>query len=258
MADEQNTPEFGTNSWIVEEMYRDYLADPSSVAESWQDFFSDYQPQGNRQARAATVTAAATATEPTPAPAAAPSPEANGQTTLPEGAQQIRGVASAIAENMNASRTMPTATSIRDVPAKLLEVNRKIINNQLGRTRGGKVSFTHLIGWAIVRGLHAMPVMTSTYYESEGKGYVRRPDQVNLGLAVDVERKDGSHTLLVPNIKGVTTMTFDQFFAGYEEAVRRIKTNKLEPELFADTTVTLTNPGTVGTVGSVPRLMPGQ
>ena len=256
MADEQSTPEFGTNSWIVEEMYRDYIADPSSVAESWQDFFSDYRPQGGRQARAATVTAAATPAEPTPVPA--PPAAANGQTTVPEGAQQIRGVASAIADNMNASRTMPTATSIRDVPAKLLEVNRKIINNQLSRTRGGKVSFTHLIGWAIVRGLHAMPVMTSTYYEADGKSFVRRPDQVNLGLAVDVEKKDGSRTLLVPNIKGVTTMTFDQFFAGYEEAVRRIKTNKLDPELFADTTVTLTNPGTVGTVGSVPRLMPGQ
>ena len=160
---------------------------------------------------------------------------------------------------MNLSRSMPTATSLREVPAKLLEVNRKIINNQLGRTRGGKVSFTHLIGWAIVRAVSQMPVMTSTYFEGEGgKGYVLRPDQVNLGLAVDVERKDGSHTLLVPNVKGVVQMTFDEFFRGYEEIVRRVKTNKLDTALFADTTITLTNPGTVGTVGSVPRLMPGQ
>ena len=46
---------------------------------------------------------------------------------------------------------VPTATSFREVPAKLLEVNRRIINGYLGRTRGGKVSFTHLIGYAIVR-----------------------------------------------------------------------------------------------------------
>ncbi len=256
MADQHSTPEFGTNSWIVEEMYRDYLEDPTSVAESWRDFFSDYQPPGRSQGRAATATAPAPA--PAPAPPRTPAPQSNGHAEIPEGAQPIRGVASTIAENMNASRAMPTATSIREVPAKLLEVNRKIINNQLGRTRGGKVSFTHLIGWAVVRALHSMPVMTSTYYEVDGKGYVRRPDQVNLGLAVDVERKDGSRTLLVPNIKGVTTMTFDEFFHTYEDAVRRIKSNRLDPELFAGTTVTLTNPGTVGTVGSVPRLMPGQ
>ena len=260
MVDEQTTPEFGTNSWIVEEMYRDYLADPSSVAESWRDFFSDYRPGGG--AAAGTVTAPSRRDAP-PAPREQPAPAAdrgssNGKVELPEGAQPIRGVASTIAENMNASRAMPTATSLRDVPAKLLEVNRRIINNQLARTRGGKVSFTHLIGWAVVRGLDAMPVMTSSYHEADGKGYVRRPDQVNLGLAVDVERKDGSRTLLVPNIKGVTTMAFEEFFRSYEEVVRRIKTNKLDPDLFADTTVTLTNPGTVGTVGSVPRLMPGQ
>ncbi len=258
MADQQSPPDFGTNSWIVEEMYRDFLADPSSVAESWRDFFSDYEPAGRSFERGSTATATAAAAT-APAPAKAPAaPSGNGEVAIPEDAHQIRGVASTIAENMNASRTMPTATSLRDVPAKLLEVNRKILNNQLSRTRGGKVSFTHLIGWAIVRGLQAMPVLTSTYYEADGKGFVRRPDQVNLGLAVDVERKDGSRTLLVPNIKGVTTMTFDEFFHGYEEVVRRIKSNKLDPELFAGTTVTLTNPGTVGTVGSVPRLMPGQ
>jgi 2-oxoglutarate dehydrogenase E1 component len=264
VTDQQSTPEFGTNSWIVEEMYRDYLTDPSSVAESWRDFFSDYQPPGQsrQNPRGATATAPVAAAQPEAAPAAAPAPTAdaagNGQVAVPEGATQIRGVASTIAENMNASRSMPTATSIRDVPAKLLEVNRRIINNQLGRTRGGKVSFTHLIGWAVVRALATHPVMTATYYEVDGKGYVRRPDSVNLGLAVDVERKDGGRTLLVPNIKDVTTLEFEQFFRAYEEIIRRVKSNKLDPQLFAETTVTLTNPGTVGTIGSVPRLMPGQ
>jgi 2-oxoglutarate dehydrogenase E1 component len=263
MADQQATPEFGTNSWIVEEMYHDFLADPSSVAESWREFFSDYEPAGRPAGRAGTTTAerqsapAAPAAPATPAPAPE-SASPNGHGELPEDAQPIRGVASTIAQNMNASRSMPTATSIRDIPAKLLEVNRRIVNNQLQRTRGGKVSFTHLIGWAIVRALDTIPAMTSTYYEVDGKGYVRRPEQVNLGLAVDVERKDGSRTLLVPNLKGVTTMDFSEFFHIYEDIIRRIKANKLDPEMFAGTTVTLTNPGTVGTVGSVPRLMPGQ
>ena len=262
MADEQSTPEFGTNSWIVEEMYRDYLSDPSSVAASWQEFFSDYEPPGRAAAHGTTVTATATAPahapEAVPAAAGEQAEATNCKVELPEGAAPLRGVASTIAENMNASRSMPTATSIRNVPAKLLEVNRKIINNQLSRTRGGKVSFTHIIGWAIVRALDAVPNMTSSYHEADGRPHVRHPEQVNLGLAVDVERKDGTRTLLVPNIKGVMTMHFEEFFRGYEEVVRKIKSNKLSPELFADTTVTLTNPGTVGTIGSVPRLMPGQ
>ncbi|MPZ73378.1 MAG: multifunctional oxoglutarate decarboxylase/oxoglutarate dehydrogenase thiamine pyrophosphate-binding subunit/dihydrolipoyllysine-residue succinyltransferase subunit [Nitriliruptorales bacterium] len=259
MAEQQETPEFGTNSWIVEEMYRDYLADPSSVAESWQDFFSDYEPPGqSRQSGATATKTAKVKTAPPQAASTASPPAPNGQADVPEGAQPIRGVASTIAENMNLSRSMPTATSIRNVPAKLLEVNRRIINNQLARTRGGKVSFTHIIGWAIVKGVTALPVMTSTYYDVDGKGYVRRPDSVNLGLAVDVERKDGTRTLLVPNIKDVAVLEFEQFFREYEEVIRRIKSNKLDADLFADTTLTLTNPGTVGTIGSVPRLMPGQ
>ena len=238
-------------------MYRDYLTDPSSVAESWRDFFSDYEPPGQSRQNPRRAEPAAPVRMAPPAPAAPLDRPDNGHGSIPEGAQPIRGVASTIAENMNASRSMPTATSIRDVPAKLLEVNRRILNNQLGRTRGGKVSFTHLIGWAIVRAIAAYPAMTSTYYEVDGKGYVRRPDSVNLGLAVDVERKGGARTLLVPNIKDVMTLEFEQFFRAYEEIIRRVKTNKLDPELFADTTVTLTNPGTVGTIGSVPRLMPG-
>ncbi|MBA2530313.1 MAG: multifunctional oxoglutarate decarboxylase/oxoglutarate dehydrogenase thiamine pyrophosphate-binding subunit/dihydrolipoyllysine-residue succinyltransferase subunit, partial [Euzebyales bacterium] len=182
----------------------------------------------------------------------------DGKAEPPPQAKPLRGVASVIAENMNASRTMPTATSIRVVPAKLLEVNRTIVNNQMRRTRGGKISFTHVIGWAIVKAMDLTPVMASSYHEVDGKAYVRRPEHVNLGLAVDVERKDGSRTLLVPNIKAADTLDFAGFFRAYEEVIRRIKGNDLAPELFADTTCTLTNPGTVGTIGSVPRLLPGQ
>ncbi|HWH32522.1 MAG TPA: multifunctional oxoglutarate decarboxylase/oxoglutarate dehydrogenase thiamine pyrophosphate-binding subunit/dihydrolipoyllysine-residue succinyltransferase subunit, partial [Egibacteraceae bacterium] len=245
------------------------LADPSSVAESWQEFFSDYTPsweaggtRGITPSQAATAAPARpAAAQPAQAPAKAPAakaaaPEGNGQ--APDGATQIRGVAATIAQNMQESLAVPTATSIRVVPAKLLEVNRTIVNNQLRRTRGGKVSFTHLIGWAVVKAMAEMRVMTSSYHEADGKAYVHRPEHFNLGLAVDVERKDGGRTLLVPNIKQADALDFAGFFRAYEDVIRKIKANELSPELFADTTATLTNPGTVGTVGSVPRLMPGQ
>jgi 2-oxoglutarate dehydrogenase E1 component len=243
MSDETSSkPQFGANYWVVDEMYRAYVADPESVGASWREFFSDYTP-----AREAPPRDGAGRPE---APAA---PE-----TAPADATPLRGVARTIAENMQQSLGVPTATSIRVVPAKLLEVNRQIVNNQLRRTRGGKVSFTHLIGWAVVRGLLRVPAMTSVYTEVEGRGHVRTADHVNLGLAMDVERPDGSRTLLVPNIKRVDEQDFAGFFAAYEDAVRRVRAGDLDPEMFAGTTATLTNPGTVGTVGSVPRLMPGQ
>ncbi|HEX8803854.1 MAG TPA: multifunctional oxoglutarate decarboxylase/oxoglutarate dehydrogenase thiamine pyrophosphate-binding subunit/dihydrolipoyllysine-residue succinyltransferase subunit, partial [Acidimicrobiales bacterium] len=162
--------------------------------------------------------------------------------------------------NMEASLTVPTATSFRDVPAKLLEVNRRVINGYLGRTRGGKVSFTHIIGYAIVRAIaDAVPVMSSTYVEGDdGKPRVVRHEHVNLGLAVDVEKADGSRTLLVPVIREADTKDFRGFWATYEELIRKVRSNKLTPDDFAGATVTLTNPGTIGTVQSVPRLMAGQ
>src|SRR5213076_1788282 len=81
---------------------------------------------------------------------------------------------------------------------------------------------------------------------------------VGLGLAVDVEKADGSRTLLVPCIKDADTLDFSAFHAAYEELIRKVRNNKVGPDDFAGTTMTLTNPGTIGTVQSVPRLMPGQ
>jgi multifunctional 2-oxoglutarate metabolism enzyme len=248
MARQADSPKFGTNIWVVDEMYREYLADPDSVGESWKEFFSDYTP-----AAPAAPAVDGEDTKRRPAPAAK---DADGE--IPEGAKQLRGVASTIAANMQHSLGMPTATSIRVVPAKLLEVNRRILNNQLRRTRGGKVSFTHIIGWAVVQAMREVPAMTSTYHEAGGKGYVHRPEHLNLGLAIDVERPDGSRTLLVPNIKEADELNFAEFFASYEDVIRRVRANQLDPEMFAATTATLTNPGTIGTVGSVPRLMAGQ
>ena len=177
-----------------------------------------------------------------------------------EGATPLRGAAGRIVANMEASLGVPTATSVRVVPAKLLEVNRTIINNQLGRTTGGKVSFTHLIGYAVVRSLVAVPAMNAAFVaDADGKGTpgVLRHDHVGLGLAVDVEKGSG-RTLLVPCIADADRRDFRGFVSAYEELVRKIHTNKIAPDDFAGTTVTLTNPGTLGTVQSVPRLMPGQ
>jgi 2-oxoglutarate dehydrogenase E1 component len=161
---------------------------------------------------------------------------------------------------MTASLDVPTATSFREVPAKLLEVNRKVINGYLGRTRGGKVSFTHLIGYAVVRAIaDHLPVMNSSFAtDADGKPQVVRNPHVNLGLAVDHERSDGTRTLLVPVIKAADALDFRGFWGAYEELIRKVRSNKLSPDDFAGTTVSLTNPGTIGTRQSVPRLMPGQ
>jgi 2-oxoglutarate dehydrogenase E1 component len=159
---------------------------------------------------------------------------------------------------MTASLALPTATSVRSIPAKLLVDNRIVINNHLGRGRGGKVSFTHLIGFAMLRALAGVPVMNHSYAEADGKPAVTRPEHVSLGLAIDVAGRDGSRQLLVPNIKGAEKLDFRQFWMAYEDVVRRARSGKLTVEDYAGTTITLTNPGTIGTEHSVPRLMPGQ
>jgi multifunctional 2-oxoglutarate metabolism enzyme len=159
---------------------------------------------------------------------------------------------------MAASLAVPTATSVRPIPAKLLVDNRIVINNHLSRGRGGKVSFTHLIGYAIVRALAIAPEMNFSFAEVDGKPVLVQPDHVNLGLAIDVRKDDGSRQLLVPSIKSAETMDFHQFWMAYEEVIRKARTGKLTVDDFAGTTISLTNPGTIGTEHSVPRLMPGQ
>jgi 2-oxoglutarate decarboxylase len=172
--------------------------------------------------------------------------------------ERLRGAAARTAANMAASLTVPIATSVRAIPAKLLIDNRIVINNHLGRGRGGKVSFTHLIGYAVVRALAAHPEMNSSFAEAEGRPTLVRPEHVNLGLAIDVQKSDGSRQLLVPSIKGAEAMDFRQFWVSYEDVVRRARAGKLTVDDFAGTTISLTNPGTIGTEHSIPRLMAGQ
>jgi len=272
---------YGPNAWLVEEMYEAYLSDPTSVSESWREFFADYRSPSHTEEPVVSRTGILDALV-TPPPAAAPSAVAVPQ--VPKASQApptptapvrgpvvggvagpeptpLRGAAARIAENMRQSLSVPTATSVHPIPAKLLEVNRQIINNQLARTTGGKVSFTHLIGWAVVRGLQAVPALNSTFVadiDGEGTPGVLRHEHIGLGLAVDVEKADGSRTLLVPCVARADTFEFVTFLHAYEDVVRKVRTNKLSPDDFAGVTVTITNPGTLGTTQSVPRLMPGQ
>ncbi len=287
--------EFGPNVGLIDEMYRKYLDDPGSVSEAWREFFAENEPdrepaaepakapageaEGGVQADGGQAAGEAAPARPQDAPArpqdaparpqqapARPQEGADGkparepqpQAAGEERVQPLRGAAARIVEAMEASRAVPTATSVRTVPAKLLEVNRSVLNGHLRRRQGGKVSFTHIIAYAVVKALQAVPVMTSMYREVDGKPHAVRPEHVNLGLAVDTRRPDGSRTLLVPNIKQADTLDFGAFLRAYEEIIAKVKANKLTVEDFAGTTLTITNPGTIGTVLSVPRLMAGQ
>jgi len=170
----------------------------------------------------------------------------------------LRGIPAATAKNMNASLDVPTATSVRTVPVKLLWDNRIVINNHLARARGGKVSFTHLIGYALVRALKSMPEMNNSFAEVDGKPTLVTPAHINLGLAIDQQKPDGTRLLVVPSIKGCESMDFAGFWTAYEEMIRKARDNKLTMDDYGGTTISLTNVGGLGTNNSVPRLMPGQ
>ena len=241
---------YGPNVWLIDEMYKEYKERPASLSESWREFFSDYEPSAGR----AVAPGAAAAEPAAAAPAvrvAAPEP------TVPA-ATPLRGPAARLVENMERSLKMPTATTVRTLPVKLLEENRRLLNEHLADAVGGKVSFTHILAWAVVRALAAMPGMRAIFTEIDGAPHKLQPEAINLGLAVDIQRKDGTRALVVPSIKHAETLEFAAFFAAYNDLIRRSQSNALTPDDFADTTATLTNPGMLGTTQSVPRLMAGQ
>ena len=261
--------EFGTNSWLVEEMYERYRDDSDSVSTTWQEFFSDYRSTG-----AATPSNSAEKIVPVLSKPIAPvksEPMTNVEVPKPRvikpveiiadgPAELIRGVAAVIATNMEQSLGVPTATSFRNVPAKLLEVNRRVINNYRARTGQGKVSFTHIIGYAVVRAIaDAMPNLKNSFLrDADGKPMLQKHAHVNLGLAVDVDKGEGQRALVVPVLRFGDTLDFAGFVLAYEEIIRKVRANKLTVEDFQGANVSLTNPGTIGTVQSVPRLMPTQ
>ncbi|WP_211368028.1 multifunctional oxoglutarate decarboxylase/oxoglutarate dehydrogenase thiamine pyrophosphate-binding subunit/dihydrolipoyllysine-residue succinyltransferase subunit [Microbacterium rhizomatis] len=205
----------------------------------------------------ARTTAKPAAPQPIPAQAPAAAP-ARGESSEEDSVTPLRGMTKTLAANMDESLSVPTATSVRTVPAKLMIDNRIVINNHMSRTRGGKVSFTHLIGWAIIQALKEFPSQNVFYAEVDGKPSVVAPAHINLGIAIDLPKPDGTRALMVPSIKRADTLTFGEFLSSYEDLVTRARTNKLTAADFQGTTISLTNPGGIGTVHSVPRLMKGQ
>jgi 2-oxoglutarate decarboxylase len=260
--------QFGLNEWLVEEVYDQFLANPSAVDSSWREFFADYRsaPNGdNSQASRTTVSAPpeqpptndATTKNPT-AVQAESQHDLHTRQDVQDSATPLRGAAARVVANMETSLELPTASSVRAIPAKLLVDNRIVINNHLRYTHGGKISFTHLIGYAVVCALADYPQMNRHYTtDDRGKPVVVTPEHVNLGLAIDL-KSDKGRDLVVASIKGCEGMTFVQFWQGYEDIIRKAREGNLTAEDLAATTISLTNPGTIGTNHSVPRLMFGQ
>ncbi|HET6626588.1 MAG TPA: multifunctional oxoglutarate decarboxylase/oxoglutarate dehydrogenase thiamine pyrophosphate-binding subunit/dihydrolipoyllysine-residue succinyltransferase subunit, partial [Nocardioidaceae bacterium] len=211
--------------------------------------------QAAKRADAAPAQPASRTSNPVPKePEPAAKPEVSDEPEL----TVLRGAPARTVQNMDASLTVPTATSVRSVPVKLLIDNRIVINNHLSRARGGKVSFTHIIGYALIKALGQMPEMNNGFDVIDGKPNLIRPKHINLGLAIDMQKPDGTRQLLVPSIKAAESMDFAAFWTAYEEIVRKARNNKLAVSDFQGTTISLTNPGTIGTNHSVPRLMKGQ
>ncbi len=245
------------NSWLEDELFHQYSHDRQAVDGSWSQVFDSnghtLPPANGGPASSAATAVAEPQASRHPVPQTPSVPISAGDQLVP-----LRGPALRIAENMTASLTMPVATSQRAMPVKVMDENRRLINQQRSATGQSKISYTHLVAWAIVRSIEKVPAMNQAYSETgEGSFRVTR-NHVNLGLAVDVEGKEGSRSLKVPSVKNAQAMTFAQFLAAYDDLVKRARSNKLTVADFEGTTVSLTNPGTVGTVGSIPRLMPGQ
>ena len=240
---------FGANTWFVESLHKQYEQKPDEVSEQWKNFFGDVDNKNKPNGEKTTET---TGFLTLPKNIEMPKPGKDDEVKV------IAGSAQRILDNMNSSLTIPVATSQRTIAVKLLEENRIIINQHLQRKNEGKISFTHLISWAILKGISKIPSMNNGFTIIDGKPNIIIRKNVNLGLAIDIERKDGTRSLLVPNIKAANKLNFKEFWKAYEDIVVRSRKGTIDPAEFLGTTVTLTNPGTIGTVSSIPRLMIGQ
>ncbi|MDO4665719.1 MAG: multifunctional oxoglutarate decarboxylase/oxoglutarate dehydrogenase thiamine pyrophosphate-binding subunit/dihydrolipoyllysine-residue succinyltransferase subunit [Actinomycetaceae bacterium] len=277
---------------VIAQMRQKYDADPASVPADWQEYFkaivalekqedpgpdAKTQPAGTAASSTKTTETVARGIDvtrsdlppqplskiaPPTSPYAASAMKATetGKKTRIEQDEvaRLRGPANAVVKNMMASLEVPTATSVRQIPAKLLIENRAVINKYLAKTRGGKVSFTHLIGFAVVEAMVQMPSMNVRYEEVDGKPGIRNFAHVGFGLAIDLPKKDGTRALMVPVIHEADRYDFQGFVDAYEDLVKRTRAGKLTAKDFQGASMTLTNPGTLGTSHSVPRLMAGQ
>lgn len=243
---------FGSNYAYAADILERYLENEEDAPEQWRNYFDSKLKNGGPSG------AAEKKGEPEISAPKIKSPAKQVTAAIPPDAQLIAGVGAKIIENMNNSLTVPTASSYRNISVKLLEEHRRIINGYLKRTTGGKVSFTHIIAYAIMKALDNFPNINYSYREVNGKPYLIKKDRVNIGIAVDVQRKDGSRSLVVPNIKDSQKMNFKEFMEAYDALIDKTKEGKIDPADFQETTISLTNPGTVGTAFSNPRLMSGQ
>src|SRR5262245_2754401 len=226
--------ELGINSWLEDELYKQYLHDRSTVDESWKQVFQEpraLHANGGNGVPSTAVKAAAPAVATPPPPQAATSDEL----------QPLRGVAGKIAENMSASLAIPLATSQRSIAVKVMDENRRIINQHRTLLGKSKVSYTHLIGWAIVKALEEVPAINHAYAEKDGQPYRVVHREVNLGIAVDVAGKDGGRSLMVPNIKDSASLNFAEYLERFDDLVSRARKGRLMPADFAGTTISLTN-----------------
>lgn len=251
---------FGFNAGFVDELYARFKEDPNSVSENWREFFADYRPGTATGAPGPIVSS--NPAPPAPAAKAMPAPQPVAHAPIAAltdvaDAKPLVGIASKIAENMETSLGVPTATSVRQLPVKMLEENRSLINRHQAAVAGSKVSFTHLLAWAITLAVKKHPGVNAGYAVTNGKPARVDRDELNLGLAIDMEKR-GERILLVPNIKNAGATGFRDFLLAYDELVKKARANKLGVDDFAGTTITLTNPGMIGTSLSVPRLMAGQ
>lgn len=258
------TETFGANADYVQGLLARFKTDPSLVDASWQEFFGELLQGGAPEAREyPTGSAVVDTTQAAPTTgisvgqaAVAPAPEVK----VAEGTEvkAITGPAKKIVENMEQSLAVPTATSLRSIPVKVLIENRSVINDHLAQRGLGKVSFTHLIAWAIIKAVKTLPQMNHGFAVVNGKPSRLENKNINIGVAIDIEKKDGSRSLLVPNIKNCEQMNFADFFRAYNSQVKKARDGALEIADFQGTTISLTNPGTIGTNSSAPRLMQGQ
>ncbi len=242
----------GPNNAFEEELYFQYLQDPDSVSKEWQEYFKKIHGKSAFVVK----NQAKSNTESKPEPLDQPEDEIKLKSY--ESLEPLSPIPAKISVNMEESLTVPTATSVRTMPVKALDENRRIINKYLLKMKRPKVSFTHIILWAIVKGLIKYPRLNDAFVRKDGKPFRIRRKSINAGLAVDVEKKDGSRLLLVPNVKNAQDLNFSEFIEAFNDIINKSRNNKLDISDLMDTTVTLTNPGMIGTSFSNPRLMKGQ
>jgi len=249
------------NDAFIEELYFNFLRDKNSVSPEWRNYFetehksdseSDNSPKTGTKLKSSSDEEFRVNIDELSA-------RKDEYTLMPGEDTEIMGsISMRISDNMEESLRVPTATSVRMIPVKALDENRRVINKYLTKLKRQKVSFTHILLWAIVRALVKYPNMNNAFARINGKPAKIRRKNINVGLAVDVLKKDGSRLLLVPNVKNAQTLNFSEFIEAFDRIIDKSRNNKLDVDDLVGTSVTLTNPGMIGTTFSSPRLMKGQ